>query len=139
MSETLPFPLGEADCTLFEGARRALWEGIAALGLAEGDVVLVPALHRGPEVRILRLAGLQIRLYAGTVALKPDPQELEALLEERTRALYLIHHLGFAQDAERWRDWCLERDLLLFEDATQAWGAAIESRPVGSVGALAVF
>ncbi|MEA2183210.1 MAG: perosamine synthetase [Solirubrobacteraceae bacterium] len=138
-SETLPFPLGEAGCTLFDDARRALWEGIAALGLIEDDVVLVPALHRGPEVEILRLAGLQIRLYAGTPALEPDAQELEALLEPRTRALYLIHQLGFAQDAERWRAWCAERNLLLLEDATQAWTASIEFRPVGSFGALAVF
>jgi dTDP-4-amino-4,6-dideoxygalactose transaminase len=51
----------------------------------------------------------------------------------------LIHYLGFPQELARWRRWCDQRDLLLIEDAAQAWLARGEGGPVGSVGDLAIF
>lgn len=138
-AQTPPFPLREPGCVLYDSARLALWQGLRALGLGAGDGVLVPVLHRGPEIEVLQRAGLRPILYAGTSALEPDEEQLERLLEPGVRALYLIHQLGYAQDGERWRAWCEEHDLLLLEDATQAWTASLRTRPVGSFGALAVF
>jgi hypothetical protein len=82
---------------------------------------------------------LVCRFYDATPTLEPDPDQLEALLSPRVRALYLIHYLGFPQDAAFWRSWCHERGLLLIEDAAQAWLASLADRPVGSFGDLAIF
>jgi CelD/BcsL family acetyltransferase involved in cellulose biosynthesis len=133
------YPLGEPGRVLFDSAARALLAGLGALGLRAGDGVLVPALHRGAEVDVLRAAGLAPTFYAGTATLEPDAGELGVLLGDRVRALYLIHQLGFAQDAARWRAWCDERGLLLLEDATRAWTARSGGRAVGRSGHLAVF
>ncbi|MGH2982051.1 MAG: DegT/DnrJ/EryC1/StrS family aminotransferase, partial [Solirubrobacterales bacterium] len=94
--------------------------------------MLVPAYHHGSDVGALVEAGLRCRFYDAGERLEPDPAELEGLLGGRTRALYLIHHLGFAQDAPRWRRWCDERGLLLIEDAAMAWPAELDGRPLGS-------
>src|SRR5215210_1380680 len=48
-STELPFPLATDACSLFARGRHALWQGIRALGLGEGDEVLVPAYHCGSE------------------------------------------------------------------------------------------
>lgn len=101
--------------------------------------MLVPAYHHGSEVQALIDAGLDCRFYDGDAQLAPDAEELERLLDGRVRALYLIHTLGFPQDSARWRRWCDDRGLLLIEDAAQAWLAHDGSRPVGSLGDLAVF
>ena len=135
----LPFPLDEAGCRLFSRARHGLWHGVRALGLVEGDEVLVPAYHHGSEVEALYRAGLACRFYEGSDAVEPDAGELEALLSERVRALYLIHYLGFPQDAARWRAWCDERGLFLLEDAAQAWLATDDGIPLGSLGDLSIF
>jgi CelD/BcsL family acetyltransferase involved in cellulose biosynthesis len=135
----LPFPLEERGCSLFARARHGLWQGVQALGLGGGDGVLVPAYHHGSEVEALVAAGLRPRFYEGTADLEPDADELQALLDGDTRALYLIHYLGFPQDTVRWRAWCDERGLLLIEDAAQAWLARVGGRPVGSDGDLAIF
>jgi dTDP-4-amino-4,6-dideoxygalactose transaminase len=138
-AERIPFPLQEPGCVLFERARHGLWHGLRTLGLGGDDEVLVPAYHHGSEVETLVRAGLTCRFYEATDTLAPDEGELEALLGPRTRALHLIHYLGFAQDAPRWREWCEARGLFLIEDAAQAWLGSLDGRPLGSFGDLAIF
>jgi dTDP-4-amino-4,6-dideoxygalactose transaminase len=135
----LAWPLDDPRCTLFARARSALVAGLAAIGLSEGDEVLMPAYNHGSEVEAVLRARLQPRFYEGNAALEPDEAELERLVGERTRALFLIHYLGFAQDSARWRRWCDGRGLLLLEDAAQAWLAARDGVAAGSQGDLAVF
>jgi dTDP-4-amino-4,6-dideoxygalactose transaminase len=138
-SAELPFPLAERDCALVSRARHALWLGVRELGLAQPDEVLAPAYHCGAEIEALARAGLGSRFYDATETLAPDPDELETLVGSRTRALLLIHYLGFPQDSPRWRRWCDERGLLLIEDCAQALYASLGGVPVGTLGDLAVF
>jgi DegT/DnrJ/EryC1/StrS aminotransferase family len=135
----LPFPLDEPECRLFAMGRHALWHGVRALGLEAGDEVLVPAYHHGSEVEALRQAGLRCRFYDIDAALAPDADQLAALLGERTRALHLIHYLGFPQDAHRWRRWCDAHGLLLIEDAAQAWLSRVDGHPAGAFGDVAIY
>ena len=134
-----PFPLDGSSWRVYRRARHALYRGVAAVGLQPGDEVLVPAYHHGSEVEALVAAGLDCRFYEAGDGLAPDDALLEALLGPRTRALHLIHYLGFPQDAARWRSWCDARGLLLFEDAAQAWLGSSGGRPLGSYGDLAIF
>ena len=135
----LPFPLDRTDCQLFSKARHGLWAALPALGLESGDEVLVPAYHHGSEIEALIQIGLTCRFYGGDEALAPDEAELESLTTPRTRALYLIHYLGFPQEVSRWRRWADERELLLVEDAAQAWLAASAEGPVGTLGDLSLI
>lgn len=134
-----PFPLDQPSCVLYGRARQGLFHGVRALGIAPGGEILVPAYHHGAEVEALEQAGATPRFYAGTADLAPDPSELEGMLRPATRALHLIHHLGFAQDSAQWADWCREHDLLLIEDCAPAWLSFTGDKPVGSYGDLAVF
>lgn len=134
-----PFPLADPDYRLFARARHAIYHGARALGLGPDDEVLIPAFHHGSEVEALTRAGIGLHWYEGNERFAPDPDELEKLVGPRTRALYLIHYFGFPQDSARWRAWCDERELLLIEDAAQAWLARHDGRPVGALADLAVF
>jgi len=132
------FPLGEGT-TFFSRGRHAVWQGVQALGLVPGDELLVPAYHEGPEVEAFSRAGLRCRFYEVGDRLEPDETELEALLDPSVRALYLIHYLGFPREVAHWRSWCDRKGLLLLEDASQAWLAAADGRPVGFFGDLSLF
>lgn len=138
-SDHQPFPLGRGECRLYSRARQALWSGCRAIGLRAGDEVMAPAYHHGSEIEAMLRAGLRIRFFDVTETLEPDPAELERALRPGVRVLYLIHYLGFPQDIVRWRSWCDERGLLLFEDAAQAWLATRDGIPVGSIGDLAIY
>jgi CelD/BcsL family acetyltransferase involved in cellulose biosynthesis len=138
-ADPLPYPLAEPNHRLYAFARQAIWHGVRALGLTDGDEVLVPAPHYGAELPALIAAGLRPRFFGAGPDLAPDEDELERLVGPRTRVLCLVHQLGFAQDGRRWRRWCDERGILLLEDASQAWLASVGGEPVGSWGQLAVF
>jgi perosamine synthetase len=134
-----PFPLGEPNCRIHAQARQGLWHALAAVGLRAGDEVLAPAYHHGSEIETLTRAGLICRFYDVAETIEPDAHELDELLGTRTRALYLIHPLGFPQDSARWRRWCDDRGLLLIEDAAQSWLCARDGRPVGALADIALF
>jgi dTDP-4-amino-4,6-dideoxygalactose transaminase len=138
-SKMLPFPLSEDNCRLFSRARHGLWHGVKSLGLQVGDRILVPAYHHGSEVEALIRAGLECHFYEPRGSLEPDEDELESLLDERTRALYLIHYFGIPQHVDRWRAWSDRRGLLLIEDAAMGFLASWGGRPVGTLGELAIF
>jgi dTDP-4-amino-4,6-dideoxygalactose transaminase len=134
-----PFPLDRDECRVYSLARHGLWNGCRALGLGAHDIVLAPAYHHGSEIEALLRAGLSIRYYELTETLEPDAGELESLLGPEVRALYLIHYLGFPQDAPAWRRWCRERGLFLIEDVAHGWLASVDGRPLGSFGDMAIF
>ena len=135
----LAFPLSEPGCSLHALGRHALWVGAGVLGLEPGDEVLVPAYHHGSEVEALVRRGACCRFYEASPTLEPDPDELESLVSGRTRALLVIHYLGFSQDARRWRRWCEDRGMVLIEDVAQGWPGTVGGRPLGSEGHLSIF
>lgn len=136
---SLPFPFAEPGCRVLAWARQGLWHGVRALGLRGGDEVLMPAYHHGSEVEALVQAGLRPRFYDAPDGLEPDEATLDRMIGPNTRALHLTHFFGFPQDAARWRRFCDDRELLLLEDAAQAWLSSRDGTPVGSHGDLAVF
>jgi dTDP-4-amino-4,6-dideoxygalactose transaminase len=137
--DRVPFPLEEPNHRLFARARHGLYRAIEVLGLERGDEALAPAFHHGSEIATLERLGLHCKFYDLDPDLSPNRQQLERLVASRTRVLHLIHYLGWTQDAEYWRAWCDERDLILVEDAAQSWLSTISSRPVGSFGDVAIF
>ncbi|AKD04393.1 aminotransferase class V-fold PLP-dependent enzyme [Pontibacter korlensis] len=134
-----PFPLNQEGCRIYSLARHAIWNACRAFGLGAGDVILVPAYHHGSEVEALLQAGVQVRYYEVNDALEPDPEELKEQMDHKVRALYIIHYLGFPQNAAYWREWCDVQGILLIEDAAQAFLATVNGQPVGSFGHVAVF
>jgi len=134
----LPFPLDQPGCRLFSRARHGLHRSLTEL-VESGGEILAPAFHHGSEIEAFEQAGLEVAFYEGNGALAPDQAELESLLGPRTRALHLVHYLGFPQDAARWRRWCDEHGLLLVEDAAQAWLSTHDGVPVGSHGDVSVW
>jgi len=137
--DNLPFPLREPNARLFPLGRHALWQGLTAIRLAPGSEVLVPAYNCGSEVEALMHAGCTCRFYEASDDLTPPEEDLEKLVGPNVRALYLIHYFGFPQDAAKWRRWCDERNLLLIEDAAQAWLTSLDGEPIGSFGDLSII
>jgi CelD/BcsL family acetyltransferase involved in cellulose biosynthesis len=110
-------------------------DALRQTGLTVGDEVLVP----GPGPPVCVADGLIPRRYPAAAGLDPDEAELSALVGTRTRALTVVHRIGFPADAARWRRWCDDHGLLLIEDCREAWLAARDGRPAGSFGDVAVF
>jgi dTDP-4-amino-4,6-dideoxygalactose transaminase len=68
-----------------------------------------------------------------------DPQQVEAAITPRTKAIAPVHLYGHPADMDPILEVARRRKLLVIEDAAQAHGAKYKGRPVGSMGDMACF
>ncbi len=118
----------------------ALLLALMALQIGPGDEVIVPAFT------FVATAGAVARLQATPVFVDIDPrtynlepQELEAAITPRTRAIIPVHLFGLPADMEAILEVSRRHRLAVIEDAAQAIGASYQGRPVGSLGLMGCF
>jgi len=68
-----------------------------------------------------------------------DPERVEACLTPRTRAVFATHLYGLVAPMQRLRDICAKHQLLLIEDAAQAFGAKQDGINVGALSEAGIF
>ena len=114
--------------------------GLLAAGIGPGDEVIVPSFTFAATGNSVALAGATpvfADIEPETFTL--DPESVRASLTERTRGIMAVHLYGHPFLVDELTEIAREHDLLLFEDAAQAHGAAVRGRPVGTFGAFAMF
>lgn len=133
-----PYPLGGADVRRYYFARNAVWQAARLLGLA-GHEVLVPAYHHGVEVEALEAAGALPRFVRVDARMRLDLDHLERSIGPRTRALYVIHYLGFPQPMEDVARIAGAHGLPVLEDCALALLSRDGAVPLGSRGDAGIF
>lgn len=136
----LPFPVGEPGTSLWYNARAALWQGLRALGIEEGQRILAPAYSCGSEIDTLVRAGLEVDCYRVGPDLCADLADVERLCRRPAAAILATHFYGFAQPMTRLEELARAHRLALIEDVSHGLGScAPDGRPLGSDGEMAVF
>lgn len=117
----------------------SLFISLLALGISEGDEVIVPGYTF--------VASLSSIIYARAVpvltevdeSLTIDPEDIEAKTTKRTKAIMPIHMLGNPCDMDRIMEIAKKYNLLVVEDCCQAAGASYKGKKVGSIGKIGAF
>lgn len=133
-----PFPLGGAEVRRYYFARNAVWEAARLLGLA-GHEVLVPAYHHGVEVEALVAAGAVPRFVRVDARMRLDLEHLERSVGPSTRALYVIHYLGFPQPMDALLALARRHGLAVLEDCALALLSRDGGEPLGARGDVGIF
>lgn len=68
-----------------------------------------------------------------------NPQKAEKLIDSNTAAIMVTHLHGLAAEILKFKAICQEHDILLIEDAAQAFGAKINDRHAGTIGDIGIF
>jgi dTDP-4-amino-4,6-dideoxygalactose transaminase len=113
---------------------------LRALGIAEGDEVVVPANSFVATAEAVVLAGAIPRFAdvdAATLLLTPDA--LTAAMTSRTRAVIVVHLYGQMVDMDAISRVAQRAGIAVIEDAAQAHGAAWRGRRAGSIGHVGCF
>ncbi len=63
-----------------------------------------------------------------------DPKEIRKKITSKTKAVMVTHMWGMPCQMQEIREICKEKDLLLFEDISHAFGAEYHGRKVGTLG-----
>jgi dTDP-4-amino-4,6-dideoxygalactose transaminase len=118
----------------------ALHLAMLALGIGEGDEVIIPA-----NTFIATAWGVS---YTGATPVfvdndpdtwEIDPAKIEEKITNKTKAVIGVHLYGQPFDIDAVQAVCTKHDLYLIEDAAQAQGAQYKGKPVGGFGEMACF
>lgn len=113
---------------------------LAALNIGPGDEVIVPALTFVATANAVRYCGAEVVIAdVDPETWCIDPDDVEARITSRTRAVIAVHLYGHPADMRSLREICDGYNLYLIEDAAEAPGALCYGQPVGSLGAAAAF
>ena len=118
----------------------ALQLSLLALGVGEGDEVIVPAHTFIATAEAVSHVGakpvlVDVREDTGNL----DPTALPAATTARTKAIILVHLYGQPADLGPILEFAGPRGILVLEDACQAHGAKYRGVRVGSYGAASCF
>lgn len=122
----------------------ALWLAMAAAGIGEGDAVLTtPFTFFATVSSILRVGAKPVLADIDPVSFNLDATKAEEKLKEgndqKFRAILPVHLYGQVTQWDRFEALRERYGVLLIEDAAQAFGAAWDGRPAGSLGNAAAF
>jgi dTDP-4-amino-4,6-dideoxygalactose transaminase len=110
-----------------------------ALGLGEGDEIIVPAYTFVASYSSVIFRGIVPVLAEIDESLSLDPDDIEKRITPRTRAIMPVHMLGNSCDMDRIMAIARKHDLLVLEDCCQAAGASYKGKKVGTMGDIAAF
>lgn len=117
----------------------ALTIAIKALGLKDGDEVIIPA-NVYPTVFGVSLAGVKIILCdVDESTLNIDLESVKKVISNKTKAIVVVHLYGNPVDLEPLTKFSKESGIVVIEDCAQAAGARYKNKMVGSFGDIACF
>src|SRR5258708_11676235 len=110
------------------------------LDLPPGSEIIFPSLTFWVVPELARVAGLTV-VFADVDprTFTMDPDSVERLITDKTRAIVPTHLYGLPCDMDRILDIAGRHNLIVLEDCAHALGAVYKGKPVGTVGTAALF
>lgn len=117
----------------------ALSIALATCGIGAGDEVVIPPFTFLATVEAVIQAGAIPIFSEIDETLCLDPDSLESVITDRTRAIIPVHMCGSQARIEEIKAFCDRRGLALIEDACQAFGGTMGGKPLGTFGWMGCF
>ncbi len=132
--------IGTEYCLTFNSGTSALHAALLAHGIAPGDEVIVPSFTFIATANAPKFVGAKpvfADIEETTFGL--DPEDVVERITHKTRAIMPVHYGGCPCKIQELREIADEHDLILIEDAAEAFGASIGGRKVGTFGDSAMM
>jgi perosamine synthetase len=114
--------------------------GLLALGIGEGDEVILPSFtFIAAANAVLHARATPVFVDIDPRTLNLDPGKVERAITPRTRAILAVHTFGVPAEMEALLAVARKHGLRIIEDACEALGAECGGHRAGSLGDLAVF
>ncbi len=118
----------------------ALHLALMALGIGEGDEVILPSLTYVASANAVTYTGAT-PVFADSLheSWQIDPEDVERKITEKTRAIMVVHLYGQPCDMDAIMKIAKKHDLFVVEDCAEAFGSKYKGKYVGSFGDISAF
>mgnify|MGYP003801504955 CR=1 FL=1 len=131
---------GARGCLTTVNGTNALYTSLNTLGVEPGDEVLIPPFTFVATVNVvLRQHALPVFVDSDLDTFQIDARKMEPLINERTKAVIPVHLGGNPADMDTVMSVARKHNLIVIEDACQAWVAQWRGRNVGRIGNCGCF
>tara|TARA_B100000519_G_scaffold203428_1_gene226698 strand:+ start:4017 stop:5114 length:1098 start_codon:yes stop_codon:yes gene_type:complete len=118
----------------------ALHLALLALGIGPGDEVIVPALTYIASVNSISYVGAKpIFVDSDIDTWNMDFNKITDLITPKTKAIMAVHLYGNPCNMDSLVKICKNNNLLLIEDAAEAFGSYYKGQHVGTIGDIGTF
>jgi perosamine synthetase len=118
----------------------ALHLAVRALGIGEGDEVIVPSFtFIAVANAVCYERATPVFVDIDPVSLNMKPACVEAAITPRTRAIIIVHTFGVPAEMDALMAIAQRHNLAVIEDACEAIGAAYNGQRAGTFGDISVF
>src|SRR5690606_20189262 len=132
--------IGSKRCLTLVNGTNSLFVSLLQLGIGGGDeVILPPYTFIACPQAILATGAIPVFADIDKATYQIDPKKLEAKITPRTKAILPVHILGFPCDMVSIMKIAKKHNLVVVEDACQAWLAEIDHKKVGTFGDAGCF
>ncbi|MBL8079473.1 MAG: DegT/DnrJ/EryC1/StrS family aminotransferase [Anaerolineales bacterium] len=122
-------------------ATAALHLAGVVIGLGVGDEVILPSLTFVATANAVRYTGAT-PVFADIESfdrLNISPASIESLVNDKTRAIMVMHYAGFACDMPAINEIAHRHNLVVLEDSAHAIGSILNGRKLGTFGRIGCF
>lgn len=118
----------------------ALEVAVAALGISEGDEVIMPTFTIiSCATAILRNGAVPVLVDSEPDTWNMDPGQIESKISKKTKAIMVVHIYGMPVDMDPIIAIAKKYKLKIIEDAAEAIGQTYKGNPCGSFGDISTF
>lgn len=118
----------------------ALFLVLKAMGITEGDEVIVPSnTYIATALAVTYVGATPVFVEPDIRTFNIDTERIEAAITPRTKALMPVHLYGQPCDMDPIMDIAKRHNLYVIEDCAQAHGATYKGKVIGSFGDAAGF
>ena len=123
----------------FTNGTMSLTAAMFAIGLGAGDEIICTTKTYWASVsQCLTLGATPVFCNINDM-LSMDPDDIERCITPKTKAIMVVHYVGYPADMDRIMEIAKRHNLLVIEDCSHAHGALYKGRKVGTFGDIAAM
>ena len=132
--------MGAKRCIGTTNGTNALLTSLHCLDVGIGDEVLVTPYTFVATIQVIFLSGaLPIMVDPDPETFQINPDKMEEKISEHTKAILPVHILGLPANMDKINAIAKKHNLVVVEDACQAWMAEWKGKKCGTLGDLGCF
>ena len=132
--------MGAKRCLATTNGTNALLTSLHCLDVGIGDEVLVPPYTFISTIQVIFLNGaLPIMVDTDPETFQINPDKIEEKISRHSKAILPVHILGLPANMDRINAIAKKHNLVVVEDACQAWMAEWKGKKCGTLGDLGCF